>query len=1381
MVDDLIGSSEKETAVLLITQDTAVVERVQEALQHEHPIWGAFMMQVSATGEHDFGSVPDVILLDWVSVEDGTLDTAVLPANTAIILLMHELTLMQNALQTAYTEIYLLPEITSNSLPRIIQSTIRQRSLLHTERQQRLLAEALRDINARLNETLDLDEVLDRILTHVGRVVPYDKVNIMLVNGAYTESVRLWGYDNYPEVIGIRFALEDAVIFADVIASKLPVLISDVYNYSGWVNVIPTTHSWVCVPILINDEVKAFICLDKKETNFYQQEHVAQLEIFAGQVALAMEKAQLYAATQRQLDELAVLHDLVLAGAEAADEDELIEKGAQIIGRALYPDNFGVLLLDEEKQNLIVHPSYHLNNVSFAKIPVTQGIVGYVVRTKRPYYAPDVREDPHYMLAFSEIRSEICVPLLRGDELLGVVNVASKQINAFSKEDERLLITLANQLSIGIERMRLFELERRRRKQAEILREAAITLNATLDMDTLFGNLLDFVAQYTTYDAATVMLVDEQGRLEIKAIRGYEGRDLDIVFDYPFSITETPTFKRIYETKKPYMIADTLRSPDWDHLLEEIRVRSWLGAPLVVGDEVIGCYSLDKLEVNGFSEEDIRFVEALTAQTAVSLQNIQLLQTTQRAVEESNIVNTISQTLNAAPDIAEVFPKLSRSLRLLTDCQFMSIFLFTENDQQGVIIALDDPLVTDRNKRQHISLEDTAFFSSLAQGEIHLTPDLTKEVGDYAVTQMLYKLGVRSRLNIPLISGGKVLGSLNLGWEHNDGYQRRQIPLLTQIANAIAHALERSRLFEEIKEWAQYLTVLHEFSHRITEAVEVEALCNTAVSYLTHRLNYLATSIYIVDAKQSTIVLQAREGVNKETLVIGEYRQQFGEGIIGLVAQTQRMIHVPDTRKHPDFLSSPRMAFKSEITFPLRSGGKLLGILDVNSDTVHAFSEEDVAILTIVADQIAVSLSNAILFVETSQRTAELQALFNLSTVLRMADTLDEIIPVLLQQLLQITGGSFNTIYLVEEKTGDLIVKGNYPYHVDLRGQRNKKGKGIVGHVATTGEIYITQDLHTDPLASFSQLEASALDFMRSGIHLPLKTQNSVVGVLNIGFVDQRVVSEEEIRLLTAVSEIAGSAVQRASMMDTLEQRVAERTSALADANEQLKELDQLKSKFVADVSHELRTPITNINLYLDLIEQGSVDKQERYLSVLRQQADRLVHLIEDTLNLSRIELGKEIVTFHPFNLNEVAEVAAVAHKPRAEAANLEMILDFDSHLPNMFGERNQLAQVVANLLANAINYTVDGSIRISTQWHPTEDEVWLIVTDTGMGINPEDLPHLFDRFYRGQEVSQSTIAGTGLGLAIIKEVVDIHAGKISIESALGVGTTIKVQLPIYR
>ncbi|MEW5988636.1 MAG: ATP-binding protein [Chloroflexota bacterium] len=263
------------------------------------------------------------------------------------------------------------------------------------------------------------------------------------------------------------------------------------------------------------------------------------------------------------------------------------------------------------------------------------------------------------------------------------------------------------------------------------------------------------------------------------------------------------------------------------------------------------------------------------------------------------------------------------------------------------------------------------------------------------------------------------------------------------------------------------------------------------------------------------------------------------------------------------------------------------------------------------------------------------------------------------------------------------------------------------------------------------------------------------------------------------VASLEQRQTQLQAVMETLEQRVAQRTQELAEANERLKELDKLKSKFVSDVSHELRTPVANLHLYLDLLGRARPDKHPQYLAVLRHEAGRLRQLIEDILSLSRLETGKTTIQFAPVDLNTIVSQVVTAHLPRAQAAGLQLRFEPAANIPLVTAERNQLAQVATNLIANAINYTPAGSVQVATGIDRDQQRVYLEVRDTGMGIEPEDMPHLFERFYRGHHTNQMDIPGTGLGLGIVKEILDIHQATIQVESRLNAGTVFRVNLPL--
>lgn len=225
------------------------------------------------------------------------------------------------------------------------------------------------------------------------------------------------------------------------------------------------------------------------------------------------------------------------------------------------------------------------------------------------------------------------------------------------------------------------------------------------------------------------------------------------------------------------------------------------------------------------------------------------------------------------------------------------------------------------------------------------------------------------------------------------------------------------------------------------------------------------------------------------------------------------------------------------------------------------------------------------------------------------------------------------------------------------------------------------------------------------------------------------------------------------------------------------KELDRMKDMFISDVSHELRTPITNIRLYLDLLDRANPERQKRFLTVVKEQSELLTKLVEDILDLSRLSISRARgPVFNDVDLHKLVDQVITAHMPLAEAHGLNLTCEIDPQTPKVWGEQNQMARLVTNLVANAIRYTPKGAVCVRI--YPERGGASLKVEDTGIGIEPQDIPHLYERFYRGKNVRQSDSHGTGLGLAIVKEIVDLHEGLIQVESRMGQGSTFYVWLP---
>jgi two-component system phosphate regulon sensor histidine kinase PhoR len=252
---------------------------------------------------------------------------------------------------------------------------------------------------------------------------------------------------------------------------------------------------------------------------------------------------------------------------------------------------------------------------------------------------------------------------------------------------------------------------------------------------------------------------------------------------------------------------------------------------------------------------------------------------------------------------------------------------------------------------------------------------------------------------------------------------------------------------------------------------------------------------------------------------------------------------------------------------------------------------------------------------------------------------------------------------------------------------------------------------------------------------------------------------------------------------DHLEDLVRQRTTDLKTANEHLMELSRIKDKFVSNVSHELRTPITSLKLHQYLLV-ADADKFDEHLAVIRRETDRLAHIIDALLHLSRLDQGRAPFDPVPIDLNTLAAQYVSDRAPLAERKGLRLLFDGSIISPVVMADERLLGQALSILLTNALNYTPSGGrITVRTETRFTDGHTWgaLIVSDTGPGIAPEEHPRLFERFFRGKVGLESGTPGTGLGLALAKEIVQLHQGRIRVmsEGTPGDGATVIMELPI--
>ncbi len=417
---------------------------------------------------------------------------------------------------------------------------------------------------------------------------------------------------------------------------------------------------------------------------------------------------------------------------------------------------------------------------------------------------------------------------------------------------------------------------------------------------------------------------------------------------------------------------------------------------------------------------------------------------------------------------------------------------------------------------------------------------------------------------------------------------------------------------------------------------------------------------------------------------------------------------------------------------------------------------------------------------ERQRNEREREVLLTIASALRIATTRQEVVRIVLTKILELLDVSGAALIVKDPNSDGMHIEHAVGEHAYLSGITVHDETGITRRMLDEGITYRNNDVwNTLP----PSLQAH-LGSVRAILGVPMLVRQQAIGVIWIG--SPTPIGDDVMAILSAIADMAANTLHRVSLFEELErhaaeleQRVLERTHELAEANQRLLELDRLKSKFVSNVSHELRTPISNLKLYMSLLQRGKPEKRAHYESMLNLSVERLGQLVEDILNLSRLEIAHyQPRELEPTDLNAVVNKIIAVHQAEAESAGLKLQFQPAENLPLIYGDYNQLAQLVTNLVVNALHYTPRGHVRVSTNLNGGS-KVCLEVEDTGIGILPEDVPHVFERFYRGNNRQAGDVPGTGLGLAIVKEIVDIHHGEISLESRPDVGTRVQVTLPI--
>ena len=514
------------------------------------------------------------------------------------------------------------------------------------------------------------------------------------------------------------------------------------------------------------------------------------------------ERKRSEAALLRQLQELRILQDLTSAGMVATDIDALLQAATVILGQSLYPEYFGIFIYNSGKKFLHRHYSYKTNveddQFEGYNQPINIGILGRAVRTRLPQRVADIKKDVDYHEAYSEIRSELAVPIIVNNEIFGVINTESLVIGHFTEEDEKLLITLANQLSTSITKIQLDKSEKLRTKEITALYNTAVATSSILDTGSLYKKIYEQVRGLFPLDTCLFMEYDEQNETSKIAFMMEEGKPLKEWLGRTFDKSESGLIGWVIQQRKPFLSRDlSIDTLPVESLFSGEPARSWLGVPLITKGKAVGGMSVQAFAPNVFDENHQRLLESLAAQLASAVDNAQLTENSQRQIERLKALHDIDQVINSSLDLQVILNILLDQVIEKLQVDAVAVLLLNPKSNKLEYSA-------SRGFRtrtiEHYSQDMEEELSGKAAMERHLVQALNLAEADdnLASTNLMQEENFVSYYNVPLIAKGQVKGMLDIFNRTPLNPDQEWYNFLETLSGQAAIAIDNTGLLEDL-------------------------------------------------------------------------------------------------------------------------------------------------------------------------------------------------------------------------------------------------------------------------------------------------------------------------------------------------------------------------------------------------------------------------------------------------------------------------------------------------------------------------------------------------------------------------------------------------------
>ena len=825
-----------------------------------------------------------------------------------------------------------------------------------------------------------------------------------------------------------------------------------------------------------------------------------------------------------------------------------------------------------------------------------------------------------------------------------------------------------------------------------------------------------------------------------------------------------------------------------------------LATPLLREGVSIGTIHIRRMEVRPFTPAQIKLLETFADQAVIAIENVRLFKELQErnralteALEQQTATSEILRVIASSPtDIQPVLEVVAANAAKLCNASDAVIFRIDGNfvERAAIYGSLpvpeSPPLISRGNPVGRAVIERQA---------IHVH-DIAAEVeSEYPESKARSQVsGSRTMLVTPLLRESVSIGAIMIRRIEVRPFTPAQIKLLETFADQAVIAIENVRLFNELDTRNRQLTEALEQQTATSEILRAIASSPTDVQPVLEVVAENAARLCeSIDAQiyrlEGDIVRKvAVYGNLSPGLAVGETRPLSRASNSGRAILDRQTVHIHDMLAEPeenysDILRNvQQLGVRTGLAVPLMREDTPIGAITIRRTEVRPFTDKQIALLKTFADQAVIAIENVRLFQELEARTrelaqsvGELKALGEVGQAVSSTLDLQTVLSTIVGHAVQLSGTSGGVIYEYDEAGEEFQLRASHRMEDEvfeaLKVTPIRFGQGATGQAASVRAPVQVANILEERESTATRVRPilTRLGY-RSVLAVPLLREKRIMGALTVWRKESGSFAPEVVNLLQTFATQSSLAIQNARLFREIEEK-----------GRQLELASKYKSQFLASMSHELRTPMNAVlgytrmllmNVYGELPEKvrdvhGRIDKSGRHL----------LGLINDVLDFSKIEAGQLTLSINPYSIKDVVHAVVGGTQSLAAEKKLPLKVTVPPDLPAAMGDERRITQVLLNLVGNAIKFTDSGEVRIDVALRDGALEV--SVADTGPGIADADRENIFEEFRQAENPASQKKGGTGLGLAIAKKIVELHGGRIWVESETGRGSKFTFTLPL--